>query len=77
MSQDITIFRLAKKLLDKCESLKENETCTEKVKSLINLPQAKHFRLIKPNMAVTMDYSPNRVNITVDKDSKITEITIG
>jgi len=35
------------------------------------------MRLIRPGMAVTMDYAPNRLNIEVDADETITRVSCG
>ena len=35
---------------------------------------AKHARIVKPNMAVTMDFREDRVTIQVDADNRITGI---
>lgn len=37
----------------------------------------KRLRVIHPNEAVTMDYSEDRVNVTVDEDGKITRVHLG
>ena len=37
----------------------------------------KRLRVIRPNQAVTMDYSEDRVNVTVDDQGKITRVHIG
>jgi hypothetical protein len=34
-------------------------------------------RVIEPGMAVTMDYSPNRLNIELDDEGTITRVTCG
>lgn len=34
-------------------------------------------RIIEPNSVVTMDYSPSRLNIYIDKDNKIKKVTCG
>ena len=34
-------------------------------------------RVIEPGMAVTMDYSPNRLNIELDAAGRITRVTCG
>ena len=34
-------------------------------------------RVIEPGMAVTMDYSPNRLNIELDAGGRITRVTCG
>lgn len=38
---------------------------------------AEPFRIIKPGMAVTMDYAPERMNIHLDKNNLIESVTCG
>jgi hypothetical protein len=35
------------------------------------------MRIIRPGMAVTMDYNPNRLNIDIDKHNKIVRVWCG
>jgi len=35
------------------------------------------IRVIEPNSVVTMDYSPNRINVQIDANKKITKLVIG
>ena len=38
---------------------------------------AKTVRILRPGMAVTMDYSPERLNIEVDAAERITRVSCG
>jgi hypothetical protein len=35
------------------------------------------LRIIRPGMAVTMDYSPGRLNIEIDKGGRISRVSCG
>ena len=35
------------------------------------------MRIIKPGMAITMDYNPDRLNIDIDKHNKISRVWCG
>ena len=68
---------IGKILSSDCEKVKPNEICELKLKQIIKVTNVQAYRIIKPKMPVTMDFSPNRVNVTLDKDSKIIHINIG
>ncbi|MCP5088617.1 MAG: hypothetical protein GY952_17650 [Rhodobacteraceae bacterium] len=38
---------------------------------------AKRVRVIKPGMAITMDYLPNRLNIAIGEDGRIVRVYCG
>ena len=37
----------------------------------------KPVRVIRPGMAVTMDFSPERLNIQIDREGRISQVTCG
>lgn len=44
---------------------------------LASMTFAMPMRVIRPGMAVTMDYSPARLNVAVDDAGKITRVSCG
>lgn len=44
---------------------------------LLKESDARSLRWIPPDSAVTMDYSPSRLNVSYDRDMKITRISCG
>ena len=47
------------------------------VQAALTATKAKQVRVIEPDMMVTMDFRSDRLNVRVDKDGKIIEITCG
>lgn len=47
------------------------------VEAALAATKAKQVRVIGPDMMVTMDFRSDRLNVRVDKDGKIIEITCG
>jgi hypothetical protein len=47
------------------------------VQAALTATKAKQVRVIGPDMMVTMDFRSDRLNVRVDKDDKIIEITCG
>ena len=43
----------------------------------VTLPADLGARIIEPGAAVTMDYNPERLNIEVDTDGRITRVSCG
>ncbi len=63
---------------DKCDaaSKKDKAVCLDDIKLLFSKkPLA--FRVIRPDMAVTMDFSPSRININLNRDGAINSVQIG
>lgn len=53
------------------------EATAEVVEEVRAATRSSHVRVIAPGQAVTMDYSPDRVNIHVTERNAITRITCG
>ena len=47
------------------------------VDKAVKVSGAKHARVVKPNMAVTMDFREDRLTIQVDAQNRITSINCG
>jgi len=54
---------------------KQIDVCLEEIKEKFKKTRA--WRIIYPHSLVTLEYSPSRLNIILDKDGYITEIKIG
>jgi Peptidase inhibitor I78 family len=68
---------IGRKLISACNQLEVNETCEAQLYKLFKLESGSKIRIIKSGAPVTMDYSPNRLNVELDKQDKITKISIG
>ena len=68
---------IGKKISSNCDKLTALETCEAQLHKLFNLQSGSKIRIIKYGAPVTMDYSPNRLNIALDKEDKIIKINIG
>ena len=47
------------------------------VLAAMTFPASRPMRIIRPGMAVTMDYSPERLNMDIDKKNRIARIWCG
>lgn len=43
----------------------------------LDIPQGKPLRIIRPGMAVTLDYFPERLNIHVDDKGRVLDVNCG
>ena len=68
---------LGKKLTSSCNIVDVNKTCKKQLYKVFKLGDGNKIRVIRYGDSVTMDYFPNRLNVDLDKQDKITRITIG
>ena len=68
---------LGRNLASSCNILEINKTCETQLYKIFKLGAENKIRVIRYGDSVTMDYSPNRLNVELDKQDKITRITIG
>jgi len=63
--------------LDAVQGYVGQEPSDQTVAEIFTKSQAKRLRLIHAGEMVTMDFSPDRLNIELDKSGKIARITCG